>query len=135
MSGSDDPFAELDRLFDRLTEGFDAGGPADLVPVSVDVVEADDAVVVTADLPGYAPGDIDVTVDGRTLSIRADRDEHEEETEGRYVRRERRHRATSRSVSLPTDVVEAEATATYENGVLTVRLPTGAGDGHRIEVE
>ncbi|MFB6302749.1 MAG: Hsp20/alpha crystallin family protein [Haloferacaceae archaeon] len=132
MSGSDDPFAELDRLFDRLTEEVGVGGRA---TVPVDVVEVDDEVVVTADLPGYDADDIDVTVDGRTLTIRADRDEADT-AEGRYVRRERRrHRETSRSVSLPADVVEAEASADYADGVLTVRLPTASGDGHRIEVE
>lgn len=130
----DDPLADLDRLFDRLTEGFGAGGLADLAPVPVDVVAADDEVVVTADLPGYDPDDVGVTVDGRTLTIRAERDESET-VEGRYVRRERRHREASRSVTLPTDVVESEATADYANGVLTVRLPTGSDEGHRIEVE
>ena len=140
MSGSDpdaddDPFAELDRLFDRLSEGFTPGGLSALAPVSVDVAETDDEVVVAADLPGYDAADIGVTVDDRTLTIEADRDEEETATEGRYVRRERRHRGVHRSVTLPTDVDEGGATADYENGVLTVRLPTESGDGHRIEVE
>lgn len=140
MSGTDDdsdddPFAELDRLFDRLSEGFTPGGLSALAPVSVDVVETADEVIVTADLPGYDVADIDVTVDDRTLTIEADRDEAEAATEGRYVRRERRHSQVHRRVSLPAEVDETGATASYETGVLTVRLPTESGDGHRIEVE
>ncbi|MFB6280934.1 MAG: Hsp20/alpha crystallin family protein [Haloferacaceae archaeon] len=134
MSGSDDPFAELDRLFDRLTEGLGAGGIADLAPVPVDVVETGDEVVVTADLPGYDAENIEVTVEDRTLTIRAERDE-DGTVEGRYVRRERRRREASRRVALPTEVVESEATADYADGVLTVRLPATTEEGHRIEVE
>lgn len=135
MRGRDDPFGDLDRLFERLTEGFGTGGLAELAPVPVDVVETDEAVVVTADLPGYDPDDIDVSVSGRTLTLRAARDDEEELTEGRYVRRERRHRETSRSVGLPADVDEGAADAAYGNGVLTVTLPKAEGDGHHIEVE
>lgn len=134
MDRSDDPFSELERLFERMTEGFDAG-VTDLAPVPVDVVETDDAVVVTADLPGHAADDIDVTVDGRTLTVRAETGREDETVEGRYVRRERRHREHSRRVTLPADVDEAAATADYGRGVLTVRLPKASGDGHRIAVE
>lgn len=135
MSDSDDPFAELDRLYERLTEGLTPGGLAALAPVPVDVAETDGEVVVTADLPGYASDDIDVTVDDRTLTIEAERDEDETAARGRYIRRERRHRRVHRSVALPADVAEGEATADYEHGVLTVRLPTESGEGHTIEVE
>jgi HSP20 family protein len=135
MSGSDDPFAEIERLFDRVTEGLGAGGLADLAPVPVDVVETADEVVVSADLPGYDADDIDVTLDGRTLTIRAERTGEETQHAGQYVRRERRHDEASRSVTLPAEVVEADASADYADGVLTVRLPTASGEGHQIEVE
>lgn len=137
MSKGTDPFTELNRMFDRLAEGLGEGGLAEPTAVPVDVAETDDEVVVTADLPGYDPDDIDVAVDGRTLTIGATREtaEQDEGDEGRYLRRERRRQRTSRSVTLPADVAEREATADYDAGVLTVTLPKTHGGGHRIEIE
>ncbi len=107
--------------------------------VSVDVADRDDEYVATADLPGFAEDDIEVTIRDDVLRIEA---EHEESTaadedtdEGRYIRRERRHQSASRSVTLPEPVEAASATARYHNGVLTVTLPkAGDQDSHRIDI-
>jgi HSP20 family protein len=130
---SDDPFAELERLFDRMDERFgvdlDAG-------VAVDLVERDDAYVLTADLPGYDREDVDVSVAGDRLTVAAARDREERAADERYLRRERRHREVSRTVSLPGEVDADDASAEYDDGVLTVTLPkVDADDGGRtIEV-
>lgn len=117
----DDPFSEIEQLVDQLA-GFGpqiAGGT-----VAVDVVDAGDAIEVTADLPGYETDDIDVELqDGRTLSIEADTARETERDEGRFVTRERTTTAASRTVRLPEPVDDSETEATYTNGVLTVRLP------------
>jgi len=121
-------------MVDRMGERVETAGAVRSVPL--DVRETDDAVVVVADLPGYEEDDIDVRLHERRLELRAERSTESETSNERYVRRERHHEAVSRTVHLPTDVVAGEASASYENGVLTVTLPTSAGEdeGHQIEV-
>jgi HSP20 family protein len=130
----------FDDLFERMSRGFGGmdAGVAGAHTVDVDVEDAGDEVVVAADLPGFDREDIDVSVSGHTLTLRADRDhESHDEHEGLYVRRERRHESLSRSLSLPADVDEGAAVASYRNGVLTVRLPKVDvdEDARHIDVE
>ena len=135
---SRNPFDEIERVFDRMSQQFD---PLDLEAdvlagsVPVDVEDAGDAFVVTADLPGYDREDIDVQLAGETLTVSADRTEEREDRDGRYIRRERSRGSVSRSVRLPDPVDEDGTEATYADGVLTVRLPkVGAEDGHDIPI-
>jgi HSP20 family protein len=116
------PFDELERLLDKMNDAREraSGG------LAVDVEDEDDQFAVTADLPGFDKDDIDVEVHDRTLRIEARHEEEtktEEEDEDNYVRRERSKRSLSRSVTLPEEVDEAGASASFENGVLTVTLP------------
>lgn len=105
--------------------------------LSVDLADHNESFEVTADLPGYDREDIDLSVADRTLRISAERDESTEEGEGNYLRRERRRQSLSRSLSLPEDVEEEEASATYRNGVLTVTLPkaTSEDDSRNIDID
>ena len=133
MSGSRDPFKQIEELFEQLNTGFaemsEEFDPAGATGVDVDVADADDEVVVTADVPGFDPDDIDVSVSDRQLRIDAEHSEEIADDQTQYYRRERSRRAVSRTVPLPTDVEENEAAASYENGVLTVTLPKAGGDG------
>lgn len=167
MAGRDNPFREMEQLLNRMSRQLEEsmGGP-DLGrltgggSVPVDVADRGDELVVTADLPGYRPADVEVTLRGDRLQIAAEREEESETSEGtgddagedeagtgseagpdsgvRYVRKERRHESVSRSVTLP-EAVDAGATeAEFQNGVLTVTLPkerAGEGDTHTIDVE
>lgn len=152
------PFDEIEQLLGRNPFDVDRAWGRDLRTADVDVAEYDDEFVVVADLPGYDREQIDVlAADGR-LTITAERaettrdgpideegtdieaatDEIEPVETARYLRRERRHESVTRTVDLPSSVVENEASATYQHGVLTVILPKDAGDaidGHRIDVE
>ena len=139
MSGRRDPFDEIEELFEQLNSGFAeltgefegaVGGG-----IHVDVADEDDEIVVVADVPGYESDDIDVSVSDRQLTISAERGSESETDDTQYYRRERTRRAVSRTVTLPTAVDEHEASASYENGVLTVELPKADGDdGIDIEV-
>jgi len=105
--------------------------------LAVDVEDAGDSFVVTADLPGFEKEDIDLTLRDDALAIEA---EHEEEAGGeeeRYVRRERSKRSMKRSVSLPESVDEEGVSASFKNGVLTVTLPKAgvAESGTSIDIE
>ena len=136
------PFEEIERMFDRMSDQFDPleGGPLEAGPfggsVAVDVEDAGDAFVVSADLPGYDREDIDVQLAGERLTLSADHSESTETgDEGRYVRRERRQRSVSRTLRLPEPVDEAGTEATYNHGVLTVTLPKAEpDDGHDIPI-
>jgi HSP20 family protein len=141
MSGRRDPFKEIEELFEQLNSGFaDLSGEFEEVGagggIHVDVADADDEIVVVADVPGFEPEDIDVSVSDRQLRISAEHsaETEQEDEETHYYRRERTQRAVSRTVTLPTDVDEREASASYENGVLTIELPKTGGEGG-IDIE
>ena len=130
----DDPFDEIERLFDRMSREFGVEDLARSVPV--DVEDRDATFVVTADLPGFGTDDVDLTLSNRTLRIAAEREEESEAGDADYLRRERHRTSVSRSVRLPEAVEEDGITATYKHGVLTVTLPKREGEGgQRIEVE
>lgn len=156
-----DPFTEIEDLLERMGREFEElGGTLDTpggVPrlpggggVPVDVFEDDDAVTVRADLPGFDPDEVEVELNDETLSIAATREEdHEAEasaeddegapdddTDVRYHRRERRRKSVSRRVQIPTAVERDGATASYDDGVLTVTLPKRSSEdaGHSIDV-
>lgn len=103
---------------------------------SVDLSETDDAFIVTADLPGFERDDIEVRVRDTTLHLRARHDSESEESEDeQYLRRERSRRSVSRTVRLPGGIDPDAAEATFNNGVLTIRLPKNDHeDGHRVEI-
>lgn len=127
-------------MFEQMSDQFgqfdDMNVPA-TQSLSVDLADHEDSFEVTADLPGYEREEIDLSVADRTLRISAERDETTEEGDGNYLRRERRRRSVSRSLSLPEEVAEEEASATYTNGVLTVTLPKAASDedSRSIDIE
>ena len=122
------PFDEIEQFFKRMGREFEESGLASLRDVSVDVSETDDTIVVAADLPGYETEDIDISASGRELTISAERSAADEESGDRYIRRERTRSSVERSLTLPEEVVEEEASATYNNGVLTVTLPKELAD-------
>lgn len=131
-------------MFERMSdqfEGVGTGGEMRAGQISVDVAEDDEEVTVTADLPGFDEEDLDISVRDDRLSIRARRDEEtereSERAEETYHRRERIHREVSRTLRLPADVNEEDASASYQNGVLTVTLPKAAAEreGYSIDVE
>lgn len=119
-----DAFDEIERVFGLLSQQFGA----ELAGVAADVIDEGDAFVVRADLPGYEADDVDVALsDARTVRITATREGHQ--TDGRYVRRERRQHTADRTVSLPEPVEGEGTSADYDAGVLTVRLPKQVADG------
>ena len=132
------PFDEFDRLFDRM--GRELGRPAATPPaIAVDVAVADDAFVVTADLPGFERDEIELTVDDSVMTLTAERhhatDEHDD---GACLHRERRSASIQRRLTLPDAVDREAAHASYHNGVLTVTLPkltATAVDDHRIDTD
>lgn len=136
MSARDDPFAEMERLLDRMSRQFDGfetlEAPDDRsASTPIDLVEHDDEFVVTFDLPGFEKDDVEVRVADHTLRIEAERDESVAEDDEAYLRRERRHRSVRESVTLPDEVDTEAVSARMQNGVLTVTLPRLAVEEER----
>lgn len=139
------PFEEFDRLFDRMNRHFGVDpwtqersvGGVHTGGIAVDVAEVDDAVVVTADVPGYDREELDVSVVDDVLTIVAEREADEEDASEDYVRRERRASSMRRSITLPAAVDADAASASYTNGVLTVSLPRlePGQQGQHIDIE
>jgi len=94
-----------------------------LAEVAVDMYETKDDVVVKATLPGVKPEDLQVRVEGGILHIDAETKSEEKVEEKNYVRRERRYGKVSRSIALSSDVYADKASAEFEQGILTLKLP------------
>ena len=120
-----DPFArDLYRQFDRLARR--NVWPA--APIPLDVVRHDGDVTLRFDVPGSDPASIEVTVDRGVLTVSVKRQEERTENDKFFVRERSMGTFTRRlrlSENLNTDAIEA----TYNNGVLEVRIPVpGAGE-------
>jgi len=144
MARPTNPFNEISHLFERMQSDFEEmartwSEEPEVVSssVRVDLEDKDDEFVLTAELPGFEKDDIDVRVTDRTLRLEAEHaEETEEEEEGEYVKRERHRASVARSISLPERVDADEISATFNNGVLTVRLPKSEPmtQGKQIEI-
>lgn len=141
MPMRNNPFEDIEQMFDRMGRRLeetrmDVGG--EIATAAVDVAEWDGEFIVTADLPGYEKEDIDLRITDQTLQIEAEhKAETEEPEEKRYLRRERARTSVSRSVRLPEEVDREGASASYENGVLTVTVPkahAGEEEGSEISI-
>ena len=89
----------------------------------LDVAEKDESFELHMDIPGFAAKDIDVQVQGNTVTVSGTREEEKDEKGKTFHRIERSSGAFSRTVSLPCAVNEKEIAAEYTNGVLSVVLP------------
>jgi HSP20 family protein len=92
--------------------------------IRVEEYREDGTLVVRADLPGIDPGkDVELTVSDGMLRIQAQRREEEKQEGKGYLRRELRYGSFSRALPLPEGVAESDITATYEAGILEIRIP------------
>lgn len=90
---------------------------------SVDVRETDTHVIVTADVPGVDPEDLDVTITDEALTIRGEVRQEQDMDQPGFRRLERRYGAFHRVIPFPVSVKHDQAVATCRNGVLEVRAP------------
>lgn len=89
---------------------------------SVDVSETEDEITVRAELPGIEKDKINLSVDGRFLSIRGEKSQSEEEKRENYHRVERAYGSFERRLELPAEVGEGDIDATYADGILSVKM-------------
>jgi HSP20 family protein len=133
---------EMSRFMNGLIEGNGRANQA-WVP-ALDVWETDSEVVYALDLPGVTEDEISVELDDGALTITAERERSQEESDERLYRFERRYGRFSRTVGVPQGVTEGDVKAEYKNGVLEVhvrkpeqpkprRIQVGSGTGAAIE--
>lgn len=104
--------------------------------VPIDMWESEGNLMITAALPGVKPEEVDITVSGDTLTIRGEVKSEEEREEGNVRIQERRYGAFRRSVRLPPNVDTNAIDATFEDGVLKLKIPeTEEAKAKRIEVK
>ena len=118
---------EMNRLFssffDTPTNAGNANGITRRWIPAMDLVETREHFVLKADLPGMTDADVKVEVENNVLTILGERKtEQEAEAEG-YYRIERASGAFSRSLTLPEGIDADAVKATFDNGVLEVRVP------------
>lgn len=91
--------------------------------IKIDVSEQDGSYLVKAEIPGVRKEDIDVRIDGDQVTISAEtKTEKQEKDKGRVICKERQEGYASRSFTLACPVDEAHASASYKDGVLSLKL-------------
>ena len=122
------PLATFREEMDRLFEDF-FGRTWEIEPfwrtgrgLNLDVAESEDEIIVSVDLPGVDPKDIDISLTGDVLTIKGEKKEESEEKKRDYHRMERRYGSFSRSVALPPAADPEKVSASYKDGVLKITL-------------
>jgi HSP20 family protein len=90
---------------------------------ALDISERKDAYLVTVELPGIKPEDLDITMEDGLLTIQGERQFTQESSEQQFHRVERRYGAFRRSITLPDHVMADGIEATVDNGVLQIMVP------------
>jgi HSP20 family protein len=117
--------SEMNRLFNTVFEP-PSGASGNVLRrwmPAMDLVESGDQFVLRADLPGMSEEDVNIEFEDGTLTVSGERKaEHEERDEG-FHRVERSFGAFSRSLTLPQGIDADAVTASFDRGVLEIRVP------------
>lgn len=126
------PYGELVTLRDAMGRLFEDSFVSpltwrqldgEMLNPAIDVHQTADEIIVSASLPGLKADDVDITITGQTLSIRGEFKADEKVERDAYLYRERRYGTFHRQVELPVRVQGDAATATFEDGILTLKVP------------
>ena len=131
-----DPFREMAQMQDRINRIFgdaytrrhddDLTKRGEWFP-AVDIYEnANQEIVLKAELPGIVREDIDVRVENNTLTLRGERKRDTEVKQEQFHRVERSYGSFSRSFSLPSRIDTDQVRAEFKDGVLAITLPVKA---------
>ena len=126
------PLQEIQRVQAQMNRLLaDLEGPDGHEFPPVELWTGDDGLRLRALLPGFAPDDIDVTVVGDTLTLKASREASKDDEKRAWHRRERSHGRFVRTLQLPYSVEAGKVKAEFRNGVLDVELPRAESDKPR----
>lgn len=107
----EDSFVRPGRMLDGSTAAY----------LPLDIYTTKDAVVIRASVPGINPDDVEITVEGSTVTIRGETQPPKEE--GTYLLQEQRYGPFARSIDLALPVQADKAEAAFKNGLLTLTIP------------
>jgi len=139
-----DPFREVVALQSRLNSLFqdynrgqneeESLSAASFAP-PVDIYEDDQKLVLKLEVPGVKQEDLDIQVEGRTLTVRGERKFSSEEKQENFHRVEHRYGTFARSFTLPNSVDAENVKAIYDAGVLQLELAkTAAAKPRQIKI-
>src|SRR5579864_7472819 len=125
-----DPFRELNALQSRMNRMFEeqyGGGREEQLTTGafvppVDIYEDEHSIQLKLEVPGIDEKDLDIKVENNVLTVTGERKLEKEEKEENFHRVERRYGSFVRSFTLPNTVNTDDVQASYENGVLKIRL-------------
>lgn len=124
-----DPFQEMDRLFGSMASNARQSGS-----LPMDLFRTGDHYVLLMDLPGVDPGTIDVSVEDRTLTVRAERTQRSDEG-AQWLVRERPTGTFARQLTVGRGLALDSISASYADGVLSLTIPVSAeAKPRKIEV-
>ena len=127
-----DPWREIDRMQQEVSGIFPLPKPRRAVNFPpLNIHSGDEDVIITSEIPGIDPADVDLTVTGDTLTIKGTRKPHEVKEGETWHRRERGSGDFFRTVQLPFNVDAGKVQAEYVNGVLRIVLPRAEADKPR----
>jgi len=124
-----DPWQEFERMRRSL---FGDGRTSTIVEFpAVNVWVKDDSAVVTTEIPGVDPKSVDISITGKSLTLRGSREPEKEQEEDTYHRRERWYGQFSKIIDLPFNVEADKVEARFKNGVLYLELPRAEAEKPR----
>ena len=121
----DQPQREMNRLFDATSKERVFSAPS--YP-AVNIWTNDDGQLISAEMPGVHPEDIDIDVTGDALSISGERKPDKVAEEAHFHRRERTYGSFSRTIQLPFIADTNKVEASFINGILMISLPRAEAD-------
>ena len=89
---------------------------------AIDIKESENEYTIIADLPGFDKSNINLSIDEGYLTIKAS-EEKVDDSNGRYMLKERNMRNYSRTFSLPDNALDSKVSAKYTNGTLSIMIP------------
>jgi HSP20 family protein len=127
----DDIFSDFEQVRQRMTRTWQQalgrpGSPHFCPPIiepATDVYETAESVVVVVEIAGVSAEAIDVSIEGKTLTVRGEREDRQRQLTRLYHQMEICCGIFERSVNLPSEVDPQQASATYSDGILAVILP------------
>src|SRR3979490_2248283 len=125
-----DPFREFVTLQDRMNRLFRGSygdGREEALTTStfappVDVYEDEHNITLKIEVPGIDEKDVDVRIENNTLTVHGERKFEKEEKEENFRRVERQYGSFTRTFNLPSTVDHEKGSATYDKGVLKIKL-------------
>src|SRR2546421_11551782 len=129
-----DPFREFSTMQDRMNrmnrlfrESYSPEGPEEALTTTsfappVDIYEDEHNITLKIEVPGIDEKDIDVRIENNTLTVHGERKIEKEEKEENYRRVERQYGSFTRTFTLPNTIDTEHVSATYDKGVLKIKL-------------